>query len=145
MNKRKFLKLFLILLPVTAGVLATTLDSVMVFDSGTGTLSYYSYFDLIPGMELALVLPLAAIGCVLCAILAVAALALKREGCVAAVKWLSLASATAAVIPMLYRGEALVVPNVLLPLLMLGEFVVAFFLGREKNTPEQKERRLEKR
>lgn len=145
MNKRRFLNLFLIILPVMAGVLATTRDSITVFYSTTGELAYYSYFDLIPGMELALVLPLAAIGCILCAILAIAALALKRERCVATVKWLSLAAATLAVIPVLYRGETLVVPNVLLPLLMLGEFAVAFFLGREKETHEKKERRLEKR
>ena len=145
MNKRKFLYLFLILLPVTAGVLATTMDSVMVFDSGTGALSYYSYFALIPGMELALVLPLAAIGCVLCAILAIAALVMKREGWVATVKWLSLVCATLAVLPVLARGERLIVPNVLLPLLMLGEFAVAFFLGRKAQTPEKKGTRLEKR
>ena len=132
MNKQRILKLLLIALPVMAVGLATTVDSVMVFDSGAGSVQYYSYFSLIPGLGVQMVVPLAAILCIVCTVLAVAAVALKRAGCVIAVKWTAFAAATAAVVPVLLRGAIVVVPNVLLPMLMAAEFVTAFFLNKSK-------------
>lgn len=131
MNKQKILKLLLIVLPVMAVLLATTVDSVMVFDSNAGSVQYYSYFSLIPGLGVQMVLPLAAILCIVTTVLAVAAVALKKNGFVTAVKWTAFAAATAAVLPVVFRGETVVVPNVLLPVLMLGEFVAAFLLNKE--------------
>lgn len=139
MNKQKILKLLLIVLPVMAVGLATTVDSVMVFDSNADSIQYYSYFSLIPGLGVQMVLPLAAILCIVTTVLAVAAVALKKTGCVAAVKWTAFAAATAAVVPVLLRGETVVVPNVLLPVLMVAEFVTAFFLNKS-NVPEPRER-----
>lgn len=63
MNKQRILKLLLIALPVMAVGLATTVDSVMVFDSSAGSVQYYSYFSLIPGLGVQMVVPLAAILC----------------------------------------------------------------------------------
>lgn len=139
MNKQKILKLLLIVLPVMAVGLATTVDSVMVFDSSADSIQYYSYFSLIPGLGVQMVLPLAAILCIVTTVLAVASVALKKKGCVTAVKWTAFAAATAAVVPVLLRGETVVVPNVLLPVLMVAEFVTAFFLNKS-NVPEPGER-----
>ena len=147
MNKQKILKLLLIALPVMAVALATTVDSVMVFDSTSGSVQYYSYFSLIPGLQFQMVIPLAAMLCIVTTVLAVACVALKRQTLAASVKWTAFAAATAAVLPVVLRGETVVVPNVLLLVLMAAEFAVAFFLGKagaEKPAGKQG-KRLEKR
>ena len=60
MKKRAILKSLLILLPILAVGLATTGDSVLVFDAQSGVTEYYSYFDLIPDTGLQMLPPLAA-------------------------------------------------------------------------------------
>ena len=134
MKKQMFQKLFLILLPVMAVGLATTKDSVTVFDQQTAVTSYYSYFDLAPVGGMQILPPLAAILCVLTAILAIICVAGKKQGCLQAAKVTAAASIFAAVGPILLRGDTLVIPNVGLPLIMLVEYVLARVMSR----PEKK-------
>ena len=138
MNRNKVMKFFMIMLPPMAFGLATTMDSLMVYDTVSGVTSYYSYFQQVPGVPMAL---LAAVGGVMCIpvfILAVVAAVKEKPWVLAAVKWLSFGSACCAVAPILLRGEVMVVPNVTLPLLMMVEFAVAYFAEKKKAEPAVK-------
>jgi len=137
MKKNKLLNVLLILLPVMAIALAFTVDSVTVFDPVTGTTEHYSYFSLIPRTSMAILPPMAALLCVAAEVLAVIVVVKKKTGCGRWLKWVSFAAAMVAVTPILLRGEELlVVPNVLLPILMLAEYVILYFKAKTQ-TAEQ--------
>lgn len=130
MKKQTLVRSLLILLPVLAVGLATTVDSVMVYDSVAGTTAYYSYFDPIPGSGLQMLPPLAATLAVISGILAAIFLGKKRTGVLKASGIVAFASAAAASIPMMIRGETLVIPNVGLIVLMLAHFLVARYVEK---------------
>ena len=71
MKKKTLMKVFLALLPAMAVLLATTKDSVKVFDTTAGTVENYSYFDLLPVENMQMLLPLAALLAVAAFVLAV--------------------------------------------------------------------------
>ena len=136
MNKRAIAKSLLILLPVLAVGLATTVDSVTVFDTVSGTTQYYSYFDPVPVGNLKMLPALAALLSALSGILAAVYLAKKNQPVLKTAGYAAFASAAVAAIPMLIRGDVLVVPNVALPIFMMLQFGVA--CGLEKAGPEKK-------
>ena len=138
MNRNKVMKFFMIMLPPMAFGLATTVDSLVVFDSVSGVTSYYSYFQQVPGVPMALLAAFAGILCIPGLILAVLAAVTDFTWAFAALKWISFASACCAVAPILFRGEVLVVPNVALPLLMMVEFALAYFAEKKKLEPVAK-------
>ena len=125
MKKKLFQNIFLIMLPFLAAGLAAMKDSVTVAYTQTGVTEFYSYFDLIPVAQMQLLLPLAALLCLLTGVLAVIGVAAKKPGCLKAIKVITFAATTAAVAPILTRGEVLVVPHVALPLIMTAEFLFA--------------------
>ena len=96
MKKATLVRSLLILLPVLAVGLATTVDSVMVYDSVAGTTEYYSYFDPIPVGSLQMLPPLAATLAVISGILAAIFLGKKRAGMLKASGIAAFASAAAA-------------------------------------------------
>ena len=99
MKKQMIVKSLLILLPVLAVGLATTVNSVTVFDTVTATTEYYSYFDAIPVGSFQMLLPLAASLCVVSGILAALWLANKKPGCLKASGYIAFIAAAAASIP----------------------------------------------
>lgn len=135
MKKNVLMNVFLILLPAMAVLLATTSDSVTVVDSLTKTTETYSYFDLIPDLSTQMCMPLAALLAVAATVLAVLHVATAKPWCVQGLYWVAFLSATAAVIPILARGETMVLPNVGLPILMLIDCLLAGIL---KKKPEDK-------
>ena len=94
MNRNKVMKFFMIMLPPMAFGLATTVDSLVVFDSVSGVTSYYSYFQQVPGVPMALLAAVAGILCIPGLILAVIAAVKDSVWAVAALKWVSFASAS---------------------------------------------------
>lgn len=148
MNKISFQKLFMILLPVMAVVLATTGDSVTVFDKATSTTVYGSYFDLIPEAGNCNILPpLAAILAVASVALAILYVAFDKSGCINALRWTSSISASAAALPVAIQGDILVVPHVLFTILMAALFLLTSPFGKKVEQKEDKKKgiRLEKR
>ena len=147
MKKKALVKSLLILLPVLAVGLATTMDSVIVFDAAAGITSYYSYFDLIPVTSLQNLPPLAGLLCAVCGIYAVVYLVRKKTWSLKAVVITSLAAATAAVIPVMIQGDVKVVPNVGLPIIMTVEYLVSchFLKNPEKAEEAKKVTKLKKR
>lgn len=147
MKKQTLLKALLILLPILAVGLATTMDSVTVFDSVAGTTEYYSYFDLIPVESLQMLPPFAATMSLVSGILAAVYLAKKSQKCLKGAGYVAFAAAVAACIPVMIRGEVLVVPNVGLPIFMIAQYGVAYFLAKmpQQTGENQKAPRLKKR
>ncbi len=128
--KHTMLKIFMILLPVMALLLATTGDSVTVFDPAAKTTASYSYFDLIPEATLQFCTPLAAMLSIAAGILGVIFAFNGKLWASQGVLWSAFASATLAVVPVLIRGDVLVVPNALFSILMLLACVPAFLVKK---------------
>ena len=146
MKKQAIVKSLLILLPILAVGLATTGDSVIVFDSVTGVTEYYSYFDLIPVESVRTLPSLAAMLSLLCGILAAVWMVKKKEWCLKGILGTAMASACAAVIPTVQQATYKAVPNVGLPIFMIIQCLIAYhFLKHPEKTEEKKAPRKIKR
>jgi hypothetical protein len=130
-KKKVLFKSLMIVLPILAVGLATTTNSVTVFNTITGETQYYSYFDVLPVTNLQMITPLTALLAALSGVLAAVYMATKRHVLLKVVSYAALASAAAAAIPMLAREEIIVLPNVGLPIFMMVEYCVAYYLGKE--------------
>ena len=146
MKKRAILKSLLILLPILAVGLATTGDSVLVFDVHSGVTEYFSYFDLIPVTNLQMLPPLAAMLSLVAGIVGAVYLVKKKDWCLKVIFWTSLAAACAASVPTVTQGDIKVVPNVGLPLFMVINWLVASYIQKHPEKKEEKKsaRRLKK-
>ena len=147
MKKQILIKSLLILLPVLAVGMATTVNSVTVFDTVAGTTEYYAYFDLVPVENLQMLPPLAAVLSLASGILAAVYLGKKNLRCLKGAGYTAFAAAVAACVPIAVRGDVLVIPNVALPIFMLGQYLAAYFVGKTpQDTGKQKKApRLKKR
>ena len=147
MKKSVLFKVFLILLPAMAVLLATTGDSVTVFDPQNGTTQFYSYFSLIPQSQFSMSTPLAAILAVVATLLASIFVALGKNWCISQLRWIAPVSAIVAVAPILLRGEILVIPNVLFPILMMVQWLLVSIINKKPEvlTAEPVARKLKAR
>ena len=146
MKKINWKNVILILMPVLAVGLATTTDSVMVFDSAAGTTEYYSYFDLIPDSNFAIAMPLAAILSLVSGILAAIMIVKKNPKMLKGIAGCSFVAATVAVLPILLKGEVVVFPNVGLPIFMMVDWLVAYMMLKNPQLEEEtKHKRLKGR
>lgn len=146
MKKQTLIKSLLILLPVLAVGLATTGDSVIVFDSLAGVTEYYSYFEMAPETQWQTLPPLAAMLAAISGILAAVYMVKKKKWCLRGIVGTTMASACAAVIPVVQQGDVRMVPNVGLPIFMMVNCLVAYhFLKHPEKTEEKKPPRKIKR
>ena len=147
MKKKALVKSLLILLPVLAVGLATTGDSVIVFDAAAGITEYYSYFDLVPVTSLQILPPLAALLSIASGICAVVYLAKKKQGALKGIVATSFIAATAAGFPVILQSAVKVVPNVGLPLLMFLQCLIAYYFLKNPEKTEEKKKapKLKKR
>lgn len=137
MKKLDWKKIMLILMPVLSVGLATTMDSVMVFDAVAGTTEYYSYFDLIPNSDFAMLMPLAAILSVICGVLAAVLLVKKNRKMLKGIVVCAFCAATFAVLPVLLKREVIVFPNVGLPIFMMLDLLVAYTMMKKPEAQEE--------
>lgn len=135
MKKKVLMKVFLPLLPAMAVLLATTGDSVKVYDIPAGTVQSYSYFDLLPVANMQMITPLAAILAVAALVMALIYIIAGKRWCVRGVFYTACASTCAAAAPNLLRQDVMVVPNVMLPILMAVLCFLAHAAGKQ---PEEK-------
>jgi len=129
---------FLILLPAMSVFLAAAMDSVTVYDTISGEVSAYSYFSMIPVQNLQICTPFAAILAILATALAVGIVAVKKTWCVTGLFWTAFLSTVFATIPILVRGEVLVIPNVGVPLMMFIDCIIAYALKKKPEAQEPK-------
>ena len=146
MKKQTLIKSLLILLPILAVGLATTQDSVIVFDTVTGVTEYYSYFDLAPVSDLQTLPPLAAMLSFLSGIFAAIWLVTKKGWSLKGIFGTSFAAATVAGIPVMIRSAVQMVPNVALPIFMIVQCLIAYhYIKHPVKTEEKKAPRKIKR
>ena len=131
MKKKVLMKVFLVLLPAMAVLLATTGDSVKVYDIPAGTVQNYSYFDILPVQNMQMITPLAAMLAVVALVLALCYIIAGKSWCIRGVLYTACASTCVAVFPNLLRQDVMVMPNVLLPILMAILAVLANFAGKK--------------
>lgn len=140
MKKSTVLKVLLILFPVLAIGLATTMDSVTVMNTLNGNVLHGSYFSLLPVGAMQLFAPLAGIGSIVILVLSVLSIIMKNGRLILWIKWLAFTACCAAVVPVVLRGEVLVVPNVGVPIFMAGEWLTAYLLKAQPKAEVKGER-----
>ena len=127
MNKKTIMKILLFAVPFMAFVFATTNNSVQLVNTLTGETQYGSYFTML-GESAAAICPFLA---ALCSISAMVFSALylfrKKKGFLKTTTWSGFAGACIAVIPVAARGEVLLLPNVIFPILMMIHFFICAF------------------
>ena len=138
MKKQTLVKSLLILLPVLAVGLATTADSVIVFNSETGVTEYFSYFASEPAAQVQMLLPVAAMLCLASGICGAVYLVKKKEWSLKAILWTSLLAACAASVPTVMQGTVKVVPNVGLPIFMIINWLAAGHIQKNSDKSEEK-------
>ncbi|MEE1037227.1 MAG: hypothetical protein U0L15_08935 [Oscillospiraceae bacterium] len=131
MKKQVIMKILLILLPILAVGLATTVDSVLVFDPQAGTMDYYSYFTPLDVEGFQVITPLAAILSAVSGLLTAVYMAAKKEWCLKGIVGVSFCAATLAVLPILFAADVKIVPNVGLPILMISHCLLAYFMVKK--------------
>lgn len=127
MNKNKLLNVAMVALPALGLMAASTPTAVMVFDPSDSTTVYCSYFDLIEGYEWAVILPLAGLFCGVCLSLASIQCFVKSEKWLRGIAVVAFLSMTLAVLPIMMKGQRVILPNVVLPITMLIQTLLAVF------------------
>ncbi|MBQ8835383.1 MAG: hypothetical protein IJ001_10765 [Oscillospiraceae bacterium] len=136
MKKETLMKILLVLLPILAVGLATTTDSVTVYDPAAGTTEYYSYFELLPVGSFQMITPLAAILSAASGLLAGAYAAAKKEGLLKGIVGVSFCSATLAALPIMLSADVKILPNVGLPIFMVIQLFLAYYMLKKPKTEE---------
>ena len=144
--KKKLVRILLFMLPFMALVLATTNNSVQLVNMETGEKILGSFFVMLNDSFAALC-PVLAAACSMFSLIAALIFVFSgKNGFLKASAWLSFAGASVAEIPVVSRGEYLILPHVLFPILLLVHFFLCAFskkLGlQEKEAPAP--RRLER-
>ena len=124
MKKNSLFNWFLALMPMSALCVAATGVSVTVYDIPAQEIRKQSYFATVSGAEYSFLTPLAGLLIIAVAVLALVLVLGKKQGCAVWLKWLSLITACVAVAPILLKGDLLVVPNFVPPLLMMAEYIL---------------------
>ncbi len=133
MKPRIIKNIVLLLLPLVACGIAATPGSVTVVKNGTTQM--LSYMQLVQESPVGWCAPLAAILNYAVFALAVLHVVAKKGGFLKGVFGCSFASMTLAVIPVLARGELMIIPNVFFALVIGAECLLSYFMKREtKNT-----------
>ena len=138
MNKEKVINALYIGLPAAAIAVASGNKSVRIIDRTAGVETYQSYFDLLPEscFQISTVL---AMGLAIFALIFGIVYVVKKDP-----KWfksiylLTFASVFAAEIPTLMQSELLVLPNVLVPVLLIVDCVLAY--GKMKKPQKEQKK-----
>ena len=138
MKKEKLKPILLIVFAVVAAYVACMPTGVAVYDLAQSQEPFRcSYFNLLVDVKTGICLPLAALGACVNLMTAGIYLAVKKPGMVSFVKVLSVVVSILAVVPILVKDPAIqLVPNMLLPIAMIAEYVVAYDLEKKNQVPE---------
>ncbi len=134
MKRQDLPKVFLVLLPLMAVVLATTGDSVTVYDTAAGTVAYSSYFTPVEVGGLTMLPVLAGVLAAVCLVLAILA-ATGRGWAYKGILVTAFCAALCATAPIWMQGDILVVPNAMFPLFMMTTVAISAYAGKK---PRQK-------
>ena len=129
--KKILMKVFLPLLPATAVALATTENSVTVYNVPAQTVETFSYFPATPVHNLQMCTALAAILAVVALVFTVIFVVSGKRWSNRVVFYTAFASTFAAACPPMVRGDVVVVPNAIFPILMAVVCVLSYLAGKQ--------------
>lgn len=138
MKKIKWMPALLIIFAVIAVYVAAMPTGVAVYDLAQSKEPFYcTYFNLVEDVTFGISLPLAALGAGLNLITAGIYVVRKNRDMLSFMKLVSIVSAIMAVVPILVKDPVItLVPNMLLPIAMIAEYVVAYDLEKKTAAPE---------
>ena len=140
MNKKQILPIALVVLPLAAMMVAFMPNAVKyLYPSGEAV--YMTYFGMVEEVKTAICMPAAVITIGITIFFAMAYSFSPKGYWLKAVSGPSFASSLLAVVPYLVQEEIMVRPNVLVPIVMLIEWLIAYNLGKDaENAPMEKEK-----
>lgn len=138
MNKKNLLPILLIAFAVIAVYVGCMPNGVAVYDLAQSKEPFYcTYFNLLEDVNLSISLPLAALGACLTLMTASIYMVAKKPQMLTFIKLASIASSILAVVPILVKDPVIMlVPNMLLPIAMIGEYAVAYYMAKKSAAPE---------
>lgn len=140
MNKKNLWIIALIVLPVVAMIVANFPNAV-TYQYPDGHAVQMSYMGLNEDVNAGVCMPAVVVTVGLCILFAVAYLGGKKAYWLKAISGPSFAAALLAVVPYLAPEEVRALPNVLVPILMMVEWLVAFQMGKTVESADmQKEK-----
>ena len=146
MNQKKILNILLVLFPMVAVVLAGMANAVTVclVTETESLVTYCSFFTLVEDVQLAICLPAAGLCSAVTFGMAIIYLVKKTNFWLTGVTVASFAALTLAVLPIVYRNEVYLIPNMWVPLLMTAEAILAYGILKTPEKPEEKEKKAKK-
>ena len=140
MNKKKILPIALVVLPLAAMMVAFMPNAVKYLVPGEEAV-YMTYFGMMEGVKAAACMPATVITIGITIFFSMAYSFSGKGYWLKAISGPSFASALLAVVPYLTADEIIVRPNVLVPIVMLVVWLIAYVLGKDVETaPAQKEK-----
>ena len=136
--KKKLLPVLLIVFAVIAVYVAAMPNGVAVYDLAQSKEAFYcTYFNLLENVNFSISLPLAALGACMNLMTAGIYIVVKKPNMLSAIKLVSIVSSIMAVVPILVKDPVItLVPNMLLPIALLADYVVAYYLEKKTAAPE---------
>ena len=139
MNKNTIFNALLIGCPAAAIVLASGAKSVRIYDRAADVSTYQSYFALLPENAFAISTVLAMGLAIFALAFAIAYVVTGNAKQLRVIYLLTFASVFAAEIPTLLQNELLILPNPLVPILLIVCCAMAYFKMKKPQTEEKKQ------
>ena len=139
MNKKKIWLALLVALPILASGFAGMPDAVRVWDEAMETVQYYTYFDLLPQGAIRTATPTAATLTCAAGVMAIFYAATKKGYALTGILVASFLGALAAVLPIVFPQELMVMPNVAVPILLGAECIFALDMKKRHDPAEEKQ------
>ena len=141
MKKEKIMPIAMLVFAVLAAYGACLPTGVAVYDLSQSLEPFRcSYFNLVEGVNGSISLPMAAMGACTNLMSAGIYLAVKKPRMLNFMKPVALGSVVLSVVPILWKDPVIMlVPNMLLPIALIGEYVVIYYMEKgkkEKETPK---------
>ena len=139
MKKLNIQQIILLAFAVAAVYISSMPGSVTVYDLTQIQEPFRcSYFTLVEGVTGSICVPAAGLCACATLLLGGISVALDKKKMLSAVKILAFAGACLAVVPILFRGSQItLVPNALMPIAMLGEYVMANYLQKKEQSADR--------
>jgi len=137
-KKKNWMPVLLVAFAVIAVYVACMPNGVAVYDLAQSKEPFYcTYFNLLEGVNFSISLPLAALGACMALMTAGIYVVVKKFQMLSFIKLVSMVSSIMAVVPILVKDPVItLVPNMLLPIAMIAEYVVAYTLDKKTAAPD---------
>lgn len=137
MKKKNFQPILMIAFAVIAVYIACMPTGVAVYDLAQSPEPFWcAYFNLVENVKGSICLPAAALCACINLMTAGIYLTVKKNNLLSTMKILTMVSAILAVVPILVKDPAIqLVPNMLLPIAMLAEYVVVYYMAKKEEVP----------